>query len=83
MILFLFSIIICQENIIKNPSFEEIDSNTHELKYWHIVEGADISHDCHSGNNCLHWKPLDRVLIIFNILTLKRVIYMMYAFIIK
>ena len=63
LILLLFSLIFCEENIIKNPSFEEIDSRTRELKYWNIVEGASISHNCHSGRNCLHWKPLDRVLI--------------------
>ena len=63
LILFLFSIIICEENIMKNPSFEEIDSNTNKPKYWQVVDNADISHDCYSGNNCLHWKPSNDVLI--------------------
>ena len=72
LILFLFSIIICQENIIKNPSFEEIDSNTNKLKYWNIVQEADISHDCLSGNNCLHWKPVNLVLINYQYINIEK-----------
>ena len=72
LILFLFPIIICQENIIKNPSFEEINSTTHELKDWYVVENADISHDCYSGNNCLHWKPLNYVMINFQYLNIEK-----------
>jgi hypothetical protein len=83
LILFLFSIVICEENIIKNPSFEEIDSNTQKLKYWNIVEGAGISNDCNSGHNCLHWKPLNRILINWQYINVEKIMYMMYAFIIK
>lgn len=72
LILFLFPIIICQENIIKNPSFEEINSTTYELKDWYVVENADISHDCYSGNNCLHWKPLNYVMINFQYLNIEK-----------
>ena len=63
LIYFLFSLIFCKnENIIKNPSFEEFDANS-KLKYWDVVKESDISSDSHSGNNSLHWKPLNRSLV--------------------
>ena len=57
LLLFLFSIIFCEENIIKNPSFEEVDSDTNKFKDWNVVEESDIPHESHSGHNSLHWKP--------------------------
>ena len=72
LILFLFSLVICEENIIKNPSFEEIDSNTNKLKDWNVVNTSDISHDCYSGHNCLHWKPLNRSMINFQYINIEK-----------
>ena len=61
-IFFIFSIVYCQ-NIIKNPSFEEFDSN-HKLLYWSLAEEADLSSDSHSGQKSLHWKPKNK--LVFN-----------------
>ena len=47
-IYFLFPIIFC-ENLIQNPSFEEMEGD--KLKYWKAVKGSDISSNSHSGKN--------------------------------
>ena len=54
----LFSIISCQ-NILKNPSFEEVDSNN-KILYWSIDKEVEISSECYSGKKCLHWKMANR-----------------------
>ena len=72
LIYFLFSLIFCgNENIIKNPSFEEFDANS-KLKYWDVVKESDISSDSHSGNNSLHWKPLNRSLVNYQQINVER-----------
>ena len=62
--IFAFTIIIinCNTNIIKNPSFEEFDSDN-KLKYWILNPACNISHDSYSGNNSLHWKESDKRII--------------------
>ena len=65
MVFILFALIIiisCNKNIIKNPSFEELDSDN-KLKYWVLNPICDISHDSHSGNNSLHWKESSKRII--------------------
>ena len=59
LILFLFSLLYCQ-NLIKNPSFEEVDSNNKILN-WGIKEGASLSTISHSGKYSLHWKQTDKI----------------------
>ena len=62
-ILFVLIIIInCNRNIIKNPSFEEFDSDK-KLKYWILNPTSNISHDSYSGNNSLHWKESNKRII--------------------
>ena len=58
----LFIIISCNRNIIKNPSFEEFDSDN-KLKYWILNSICDISHEYYSGNNSLHWKESSKRII--------------------
>ena len=67
--LLLFPIIYC-ENLIKNPSFEEVDEGNNKPLYWEVVKGSDLSSDCHSGSKSLHWRPNNSVLIN------KQIIYM-------
>jgi len=64
----LIIIINCNNNIIKNPSFEEFNSNN-KLKYWTLNSKCDISHESFSGNNSLFWKELNKKL--FNIQTIE------------
>ena len=52
--LVLFSLIYCQ-NIIKNPSFEEVENN--KVLNWNLGKGVEISSDSYSGKNSLHWRP--------------------------
>ena len=61
LIFFLFSIVCCQ-NIILNPSFEEVDSNNKVL-HWNLAEGAELSSESHSGSKSLHWKAMNKTLI--------------------
>ena len=56
LILFLISI-VCSQNIIKNPSFEEVNSNN-KLLYWYNPDNVEISPDSHSGKNSLHFKSV-------------------------
>ena len=53
--IFLFFSIGCHQNIIKNPSFEELDSNNN-LKDWYNLRNVEISSVSHSGKNSLHFK---------------------------
>ena len=69
LIFFLFSIVYC-ENIIKNPSFEEFDSNN-KLLYWYLDEEADISSNSHSGKKSLHWKPKNKLIYSYQIIQLE------------
>ena len=55
----LLSIINCNKNIIKNPSFEEFNSNN-RLINWNVDTITDLSSNSHSGNYSLHWKQIDR-----------------------
>jgi hypothetical protein len=59
----LFIIINCKEvNIIKNPSFEELDSKN-KLTHWIVNDITDISSICHSGKNSLHWKQINKRIV--------------------
>ena len=65
MIFILFALIITNisnKNIIKNPSFEEFDSDN-KLKYWKLNPTCDISNESNSGNYSLHWKESDKRII--------------------
>ncbi len=65
MIFILFALIIINisnKNIIKNPSFEEFDSDN-KLKYWKLNPTCDISNESNSGNYSLHWKESDKRII--------------------
>ena len=46
LILFLISV-VCSQNIIKNPSFEEVDSNN-KLLDWYNPNNVEISPVSHS-----------------------------------
>ena len=50
------------KNIIKNPSFEELNSNN-KLINWNIDSLAHLSSDKHSGNFSLHWKQTNRSVV--------------------
>ena len=52
--LVLFSLIYCQ-NIIKNPSFEEVENN--KVLNWNLYKEVEISSYSYSGKNSLHWRP--------------------------
>ena len=54
LILFLISV-VCSQNIIKNPSFEEVDSNN-KLLDWYNPNNVEISPVSHFGKNSLHFK---------------------------
>ena len=74
MIFILFTLIIiinCNRNIIKNPSFEEFDSDK-KLKYWILNPTSDISHEYYSGNNSLHWKESNKKIINTQTIELER-----------
>ena len=72
LILFLFSIIFCDENLIKNPSFEEFDSDK-KLKYWNLAKEIEVtSSDFHSGKYSLHWKPLNKTISASQLLYLEK-----------
>ena len=67
---FLFSIIYCQ-NIIKNPSFEEVENN--QAKNWILDKGSQIiSSDSHSGKNSLYWKQTDHGISNYQIIQLEK-----------
>ena len=70
-ILFLLFSIVCSQNIIQNPSFEEVDSNNKVLN-WNLADGADLSADSHSGSKSLHWKTKDKTLINYQILKIEK-----------
>ena len=71
-IVFLFSIIICEdENLIKNPSFEEFDSDN-KLKYWNVDKESDISSVHHSGKYSLHWKPLNKTISSYQFINVEK-----------
>ena len=78
--LFLFSLVYCQ-NIIKNPSFEQVDSNN-KLLNWIVHEKASLSSDCHSGNKSLHWKQTNQTVFNYQIINVeKNYIYEVCAYI--
>ena len=63
LILFLFSLVGCQ-NLIKNPSFEQVDSNNsnNNVLNWVIEKGTSLSSVSHSGKYSLHWGQNDKSL---------------------
>ena len=59
MLIFLFfSLTYCQ-NILKNPSFEEVDSNN-KLLNWNIAPEVELSSISYSGKKALHWKMTNK-----------------------
>ena len=62
MIFFLFSI-VCSQNIILNPSFEDVDSNNKPL-HWNAPEEVEISSVSHSGNKSLKFKITEKKIAI-------------------
>ena len=69
MILFLlFSIIICQ-NIIKNPSFKEVEND--KVLNWNLGEGVElITSDL--GKNAIHWKNSSQPFSCYQGITLEK-----------
>ena len=65
----LFSIIYCQ-NIIKNPSFEEIENN--KVLNWNLGKGVEISSDSHLGKNSLHWKPTNHSFFSYQMISIEK-----------
>ena len=59
LLLILLSNINCSVNIIKNPSFEELNAQK-KLINWNVDTLADLSSDRHSGNYSLHWNQTNR-----------------------
>ena len=60
-IYFLISTVFCQ-NLIKNPSFEEIENN--KIKDWKDYTQGVLSTDSHSGMYSLNWKPQNRSMVV-------------------
>ena len=55
MLIFLLFSIVCGQNIILNPSFEEVNSDNKPL-HWNLRDDVEISSDSHSGNKSLKFK---------------------------
>ena len=74
LIFFIFSIVCSQNIIIKNPSFEELDSNN-KLLNWYNPENVEISSVIsHSGKNSLHFKSaLDRFITVAQAVNVEKV----------
>ena len=70
LILFLFSLVSCQ-NLIKNPSFEQVDSNNKVLN-WVIEEGTSLSSVSHSGKYSLHWEQNDKSLFNYQVVNIEK-----------
>ena len=64
-----FSIIYCQ-NILKNPSFEEVENN--KVLNWILGEGIELSSDSHSGKNSLYWKPTNHSFFGYQMIQLEK-----------
>ena len=60
LLLISLSNINCNKNIIKNPSFEELNSKN-RLMDWAVDSLTDLSSDSHSGNYSLHWKQTNKI----------------------
>ena len=70
MFFLLFSIIYCQ-NIIKIPSFEEVEGD--QVTNWKLGEGVElISSDSHSGKNSLHWKPTNKAIFSYQMIQIEK-----------
>ena len=68
--LLLFSIIYCQ-NIIKNPSFEEVENN--QVKNWKLGEGVQlITLDNNSGKKALYWKQTNHSTSVYQIIQVEK-----------
>ena len=67
--LVLFSLIYCQ-NIIRNPSFEEVENN--KVLNWGLGEGVEISSDCFSGKNSLHWRPTNHSVFSYQMIPIEK-----------
>ena len=66
-----FSLTYCQ-NILKNPSFEEVDSNN-KLLDWYNPDNVEISPVSHSGKNSLHFKSVpDRYISVAQIVNVEK-----------
>ena len=61
MIMILLFSIVYSQNLIKNPSFEEIDSNNNLLE-WRKYEEVEISPVSHSGSNSLAFKSINKTI---------------------
>ena len=59
LLLFLFSIINCNKNILNNPSFEEFNSKN-KSTYWYFDPLAGLSSHSHSGNFSLYLKQANK-----------------------
>ena len=67
--LILFSLIYCQ-NIIRNPSFEEVENN--KVLNWSLGRGVEISSDCFSGKNSLHWSPTNHSVFNYQMIPIEK-----------
>ena len=70
LILFHFYLVSCQK-LIKNPSFEQVDSNNNVLN-WVIEEGISLSSVSHSGKYSLHWKQNDQALFNYQVVIIEK-----------
>ena len=71
MLIFLLFSIVSTENIIKNPSFEDFDSNN-KLLYWNIPENVEISSVSHSGKKSLKFKIKEKNLYVYQVIELDK-----------
>ena len=65
---FLFSIIYSQ-NIIKNPSFEEVENN--QIKNWKLGEGVELI-SSELGRKALHWKMANHTFFSYQMVPLEK-----------
>ena len=71
MLIFCFFSLICCQNIIRNPSFEVIDSYN-KIVNWTVPEGSDLSSDSISGKNSLHWKTMNKTLSCYQLVKIDK-----------
>ena len=65
----LLSTLYCQ-NIIKNPSFEEVEN--YKPLHWYLDEGVELSSESHLGKNSLYWKPTNRAIFSYQMITIEK-----------
>ena len=61
LLLFLFTTINCNKNILNNPSFEEFDSRNKSIN-WYFDPLAGLSSYSHSGSYSLHWNQINKAI---------------------